>query len=170
MRLQIESLEQMDLNSYEVLAIAVQVEHNGVEFYRRASGLFHDNPVGALFSKLLQWEQSHADTFSQMMDEADTRTWQRGDYAPHQVTMPESRMLAGLAVFGIHPDPREDFTGKETREQVLRVAICKEKDAVVFYTGLKGFVSDPDDLEAVDHVIREEMHHIRVLSQALEQM
>jgi len=61
-------------------------------------------------------------------------------------------------------------SGKQTREQILRVVINKEKDAVVFYTGLKGFVSDPDDLEAVEDVIREEMHHVRVLSQALEQM
>jgi len=83
--------------------------------------------------------------------------------------MPDSRMLAGLAVFGIHPDPREHLTGRETREEVLRVAINKEKDAVVFYTGLKGFVSDPDDRATVDEVIHEEMHHVRVLSQALEQ-
>jgi rubrerythrin len=169
MRLQEEALEQIDLNAYEVLAIAVQVERNGIEFYRKAAGLFHESPAGELFNQLLQWEEAHADSFSKMMDESASRSWQRGTYSPHRVIIPESKILAGLAVFGIQPDPREHFTGKETREEVLRVAINKEKDAVVFYTGLKGFVSDPDDQATLDEVIREEMHHVRVLSQALEQ-
>ncbi len=162
--------EQNDLNSYEILAIAVQVERNGVEFYRKAAGLFHESPAGELFSKLLQWERSHVDTFSKMLDEIATQTWQRGTYSPDRVLIPESKMLAGLAVFGVHPDPSEQLTGKETREDVLRVAIKKEKDAVVFYTGLKRFVMDPDDQATVDEVICEEMHHVRVLNQALEQV
>jgi rubrerythrin len=169
MKLKEQALEQVDLNSYEVLAIAVQVERNGIEFYRKSARLFHGSAVGGLFQQLLEWEQAHADSFSRMMEEASNRSWQKGTYSPHRVAMPDSLMLAGLAVFGIHPDPREHFTGNETREEVLRVAISKEKDSVVFYTGLKGFVSDPDDQATVDEVIHEEMHHVRVLSQALEQ-
>jgi len=169
MRLHEEALETTDLNSYEVLAIAVQVERNGIEFYRKAAELFQGSPMGGLLQQLLEWEQAHVDSFAEMLDLDADRAWKRGTYSPHRVTMPDSRVLAGLAVFGIHPDPRADFTGTETREEVLKVAINKEKDAVVFYTGLKAFVSDPDDQATVDKVIHEEMHHVRILSQALEQ-
>lgn len=169
MTLQEEAPKTTNLNSYEILSIAAQVERNGVAFYRRAAALFQGNPVGGLFQQLLDWEQAHADSFSQMIEDAAQRNWQSGTYSPQRVNIPDSRMLAGLAVFGIHPDPNEDFTGEESREEVLKVAIKKEKDAVVFYTGLKAFVTDPDDQATVDEVIQEEMHHVRVLSQALEQ-
>jgi rubrerythrin len=163
-----DTTEQDDLNSYEVLAIAVQVERAGAEFYRKAAELFPDSNGGGLFAMLLQWEQAHIATFTRMRDEIAQKSWQRGTYDPIRVSIPEAQMMAGLAVFGIRCDPSVEFTGKETREEVLQKAIKKEKDAVVFYTGLKASVFDPDDRATVDDVIKEEMHHIRVLNQALE--
>jgi rubrerythrin len=162
-----ETKEQDELNSYEVLAIAVQLERTGAEFYRKAAALFSDAKVRALFEMLLQWEQAHIATFTRMRDEIAKKSWERGTYDPTRVSIPESQMMAGLAVFGIHPGSSDELTGRETREQVLRTAIDKEKDAVVFYTGLKRLVYDPDDQATVDDVIKEEMHHVRILNQAL---
>ncbi len=162
-----ETTEQDDLNSYEVLAIAVQIERNGAEFYRKAAALFPEANVRGLFDMLLQWEQAHIATFTEMRDEIAKKSWERGTYDPMRVSIPAAQMKAGLAVFGIHPGSSDELTGGETREEVLRIAIGKEKDAVVFYTGLKRFVYEPDDQATVDEVIKEEMHHIRILNQAL---
>jgi rubrerythrin len=164
-----EITEENELSSFDVLAIAVQVERNGIEFYRKAAALFADNSAGGLFNKLLQWEQTHVATFSRMRDDIAEKSWKRGTYRPDCVSIPQEQLLAGLAVFGVHPNPVEEFTGRETREEVLRAAIQKEKDAVVFYTGLKDLVFDPDEQSVVDDIIKEEVQHIRILSQALNQ-
>jgi rubrerythrin len=77
--------------------------------------------------------------------------------------------MAGLAVFGIKPDPSEELTGKESIVDVLEKAIIKEKDSIVYYTGLKDFVLAQADKDKIDDIIREELRHIRILSQSLAQ-
>jgi rubrerythrin len=165
-----ETAELNELNSYEVLSIAVQVERKGVEFYLNAAQVFNGSELSGLFEKLVQWEQAHIDSFIKMRDKHTQESWDKGAYNPVRVNIPKSRMMAGLSVFGISSDLDRKFTGNETREEVLKVAIKNEKDAVVFYTGLKAFVVDSGDLVTVDEIIKEEMHHVRVLSQALEQV
>ena len=49
------------------------------------------------------------------------------------------------------------------------MALQKEKDSIVYDTGLKGFVPAEVGEDKIDDVIAEEMHHIRILNQSLEQ-
>jgi len=93
-----------------------------------------------------------------------------GDIAPDRVGAPDAQALAGLAVFGIQPDPAQQLTGEESRADVLRMAIEKEKDSIVYYTGLKDFVPRERDREVIEAIIQEEMKHVRILVQSLEQI
>ena len=79
------------------------------------------------------------------------------------------RAMAGLAVFGIKPDPTEELTGKESIVDVLMKAIEKEKDSIVYYTGLKEFIPTQAGKDKIDDIIKEELRHIRILSQSLAQ-
>jgi len=79
-------------------------------------------------------------------------------------------VMAGLAVFGIRAEPREELNGRENRVDILRRAVEKEKDSIVFYDGLKDFLSDATDREQVDRIIAEEMQHVRTLGESLKQM
>ena len=79
-------------------------------------------------------------------------------------------MMAGLAVFGIQPDPRPHLTGKVTCRDILAFALKQEKDSVTFYTGLKDFVPVLEDREVIDRVLQEELHHLRLLTEALESL
>ncbi len=45
----------------------------------------------------------------------------------------------------------------------------RAKEAVFFYDGLKDFARDPASKSTVDKIINEENHHIRLLSEQLEQ-
>jgi rubrerythrin len=159
----------VEMSGYEVLEIAEKIERNGVKFYRRAAGLCNDAGISTLFVQLAQWESKHIEVFRQMRERLASQHWQLGDLRPDRLDGPDARAMAGLAVFGIQPDPNQELTGNESRADVLRLAIEKEKDSIVYYTGLKDFVPQEVDRKTLDEVIQEEMKHVRILVQSLEQ-
>jgi len=137
-------------NAFEVFEIAEQIERNGAAFYRRASGLFEEPTLTEMFLELAEWEVRHEEVFANMRkhlseQDPELRTFEIED-APL-----DAKAMAGLAAFGISPDPTEQLTGNETKQDILRMALQKEKDSIVYYTGLKGFVD------------------VRIISQSLEQ-
>ena len=50
------------------------------------------------------------------------------------------KAIADGNVFDMKKEPDEQLTGKETIEDILKLAIEAEKDSIVFYLGLKNFV------------------------------
>ncbi|NLZ05032.1 MAG: ferritin family protein [Phycisphaerae bacterium] len=160
----------VEMSGYEVLEIAEKIERNGVKFYRRAAGLCDDPSISTLLVQLAQWESKHIEVFRQMRERLAAEHWKLGQIEPNRIDMPDARAMAGLAVFGIQPDPTQELTGNESKADVLRLAIEKEKDSIVYYTGLKDFVPQEIDRRTIEEVIQEEMKHVRILVQSLEQI
>lgn len=159
-----------ELSAFDVLEIAEKIERNGAKFYRRAAGLIKDPDISTLFVNLAQWESRHIEVFRQMKERLSRQRWEQGELVPQRIGLPESQVMAGLAVFGVQPDPADELRGHETKADVLRMALEKEKDSIVYYAGLKDFVADQTDKDLIDEVIEEEKKHVRILMQSLEQV
>lgn len=155
------------LNTLEVFDIAAQIERNGADFYRKAAEIFDESEISRLFLELAGWEAEHEKIFSDMkkqLAESNPETAEnRTEESP-----PEKKLIAGLAVFGIRPDPAGEFDGKENKIDIIKRAIDKEKDSIVFYTGIKDFVCSGVAKEKIDDIIKEELGHIKVLNEILE--
>jgi len=154
----------------EILEIAEKIERNGAKFYRRAAGVCEDPSICALFVDLAQWEMRHVGVFREMKERLAKQNW-----GPPRLDRPgagpsDSQLLAGMAVFAVHPDPEEELTGQESRADVLKLALEKEKDSIVYYSGLKNFVSNEAERTIVTDIIQEEMKHVRILMQSLAQL
>ncbi len=160
----------VEMSGYEVLEIAEKIERSGMKFYRRAAGQCQDASISTLLVQLAQWESRHVEVFKQMRERLIAEHSPLGAAAQEETDTPDARALAGLAVFGIQPDPNQQLTGTEGKAQVLRMAIEKEKDSIVYYTGLRDFVPDGPDRQAIEEIIQEEMKHVRILVQSLEQI
>ena len=80
------------------------------------------------------------------------------------------RAMADGHIFDVNSDPSELLTGKEMLGDILHIAIGKEKDSVVFYTGMKEMVSERLGKGRIADIIKEEMKHIRVLSEELQKL
>jgi len=159
-----------EMTGYEILEVAEQIERNGAKFYRRAAALCDDPEITNLFVRLGQWESRHIQVFAEMKEELAEVKWELGEFSPDRVEGADAQALAGLAVFGLQPDPAQELTGDESRADVLRMAIEKEKDSIVYYTGLKDFVPRERDREVIEAIVQEEMKHVRILNQSLEQV
>jgi rubrerythrin len=70
-------------------------------------------------------------------------------------------MVAGK-VFKLHDQAMQKLTGQATLAMIFDLAIGMEKEAILFYLGIREMVTKGKD--KIDEVIREEMRHIRILT------
>ena len=155
-------------NTSEVLEIAEQIERNGGMFYRRAAAIFDEPEICEMLLRLAEWEAKHERVFARMRQQLSPPD--REPKAPaDEELLPDPKVMAGLAVFGIRPDPAGELSDKEDEADILNRAIQKEKDSIVFYNGLKGFVPAGAGTDEIAEIIREEMRHIRILDKFRKQ-
>lgn len=159
----------MELSASEVLSIAERIERNGAKFYRRAAGRVDDADLSTLLVNLAQWESRHLEAFGRIRERLSDEGSQAGAVAPEQVDPRSSAVMAGLAVFGLKSDSTEELPSRPTKADVLRLAIGKERDSIVYYLGLRDFMTVADDKKVIEEIIDEEKKHVRILMQMLEQ-
>jgi rubrerythrin len=157
------------LNAFEAFEIAEKIERNGAQFYRKAASICDDSEIQELFLRLADWEIQHEKIFAKMKKQIIGSNAESMSFRPDE-TLPDPRVMAGLAIFGIRSEPTEELNGKEERIDILRFAVEKEKDSIVFYNGLKDFLSHASDIEQIDRIIKEEMNHVRILHASLNRI
>ena len=151
------------LNTLEIYEIAEQIEQNGARFYKRAAEIFEEPVIRKIFLRLADWELKHKRIFAGMKKQYSQLNPDTGASESEQ-QLPEAKVMAGLAVFGIKPNPSDELDGEEEISDILRTAVEKEKDSIVFYSGLKDFTSTEPAKNKIDEIIREELRHIKILS------
>jgi rubrerythrin len=156
------------VSGFEVIEIAEKIERNGARFYRKAAALCRDPDVCKLLVELGQWEARHVKVFQEMKERSADEDWGPDDISLDRIRRADAGALAGLAVFGRRPNPQDELTGQETREGVLKMAIEKEKESIVYYAGLKDLVPNEADKKMIEDIIEEEKKHVRILAQSLE--
>ena len=148
-------------NAVDVFKIAETIEQDGAKFYNDAAKLFAGEEVSSLFTKLAQWEIQHKKVFAEMREKV---TQQHPKLGPGTE---EYKAVAALSTFSLWSEPHRQLSGMDSREDVIRQALQKEKDTIVFYVGLKDFVAANEDKEIINDIIKEEMRHISILTEAL---
>ncbi len=156
-----------ELTPSEVLQIAAEMERDAARFYRRAAGMYRDPSMSKLLSELAQWEKRHGEIFSDMKNHFSERTGESGRF---DVGRADARRLdAPSAVFQENSEPAKELTGAETRADVLRLALKKERYSIGYYTSLTEFALGADNLKVIRNIIQEEQQHVRILAQSLRQ-
>jgi len=159
----------VQLNADEVFEIAEQIERNGGKFYRKAAGFAQDEDSRAMLTRLAEMEDDHERTFSAMRATLPDEARQSMVYDPANESIMYLQALADGEVFDVRADPSAALTGAESLVDILRMAIGREKESVVFYEGMKATVPPNAGHAGIDRIIREELGHIAVLSKRLAQ-
>ena len=154
-------------NADEIFKIAEQVERNGAGFYRRAAQGFTDSRTCEKLLDLATMEDEHEKVFAAMRAELSDEERQPPAPDPWGEVALYLRGIADGHVFDVRADPAERLTGKETREDILRMAIGLEKDSIILYLGMREMVPERLGKNRIDAIIKEEMGHIATLSNQL---
>ena len=156
-----------EFNADEILEMAEKIERNGARFYRKAAELVKDAAVSKLLQDLAVWEDGHERVFASMRADLADQERESMVFDPEQETSMYLRAMADGHVFDARVNPADKLTGKESAEDILRMAIGQEKDSIVFYTGLKEMISQTAGRERIETIIKEEMGHIGFLNREI---
>jgi len=149
----------------EVFEMAEQIERNGGRFYRAAAEKFP--AVSDILLKLAKWEDDHEKTFAKMRAEFSSVDAGPPVFDPDEQAQMYLRVMADGHVFNLNVDPAEQVAGKDTPEEILKMAIGVERDSIAFYVGLKESVSSAAGKSKIEAIIREEIQHVAILKNGL---
>lgn len=152
-------------NADEIFEMAEQIERNGAKFYRTAAEKF--SAVRQVLLDLAAMEDEHEETFVGMRKQLSDQERELMVFDPENEVALYLQAMASGHVFDLKKDLSQQLTGKETAEDILKMAIGAEKDSIVFYLGLKDFVPPRAGKDKVEAIITEEMGHITVLNRKL---
>ncbi len=156
-------------NIDEIFEIAEQIERNGVKFYTKAAEKFVEYSKKSMLLKLADMEKEHENRFHTMRLELARKESQISQFLdPQNEAKLYLHSIANSKVFDLKSDPVERLGKIETVSDVLKVAIDLEKDSIIFYLGIKEFVPAELGKDKIDLIVKEEMGHVKILTDLLE--
>lgn len=155
----------IEFNADEVFEMAERLERNGARFYRIAAEQTPEQQHKDLLLSLAAMEDVHEITFKEMRSRLVTpELRQQTVFDPDEQSQQYLWAWADREVFPVDKDPFEVLQGVESIEVILQAAIGREKDAIVFFEGVKRALRGEADRERIDAIILEELSHIALLS------
>ena len=150
-----------DFNAAEIFEMAEQMERNGAKFYSEAAQNISDGKNRELLQRLADMEVEHEKTFREMRNSLTDQDRQNSVFDPEGETIQYLKALVDTRVFF-----KKEIDTTSMRD-ILKEALLAEKDAIVFYLGIKEMVPEKYGKDKLDKIIKEEMGHIKILSKEL---
>ena len=157
----------------EIFKLAERIEKNGAEFYRRAAEAASCGNAQKVFTELAAMEDAHEQIFADLRKELSASEKSSGTFDPEGEA---EQYLASLANSRVFTDPESPLAGPVTAcsdellKDIYKFALSREKDSIAFYLGMRDLVATEAGKCKVDDIIREEMHHVRTLTEALSKL
>jgi len=151
----------------EILEIAERIEENGVAFYAAGCQAVSDPAAAALLRRLSAWEAAHVELFKTMRRELTAEEKTPTVFDPEDQMALYLQSMADRTVFTSKMNPSEMFGPEPALRHVLQLALEREKDAVVFYTGIRDMVPARLGLARIEEIVREEISHVLMIEKQL---
>lgn len=150
----------LDFNADEIFEIAEKIEENGGIFYRKAAENVEGEEKEFLL-ELARMEDDHIVTFANLRKELSAAEKVSSTFDPEDEAAQYLTALADTRVFF------EKELNPTTMKDILKAAIGAEKDSIVFYLGMIDLVPAKLGKDKINDIIKEEMAHIKLLSNRL---
>jgi len=150
-----------DFNADDIFEMAERMERNGAKFYRTAAEKVADSSAKEFLLELAGMEDEHEKTFALLRADLSQKEKTATVFDPEGESALYLRALADSEVFF------KKEIDVSSMEEILKAAIIAEKDSIVFYLGMMQFVPEELGKDKLGMIIKEEMGHIRILSNEL---
>jgi len=151
----------------EIMAMAIQMEAGAAAFYRRTAGNARDEKLQAMLTGFAATEDSHKQTFAAMRRKAAETVAKKAGASQlaGEGGLFMEALASGIRAEGSGADSSE-MAGNPSADRVLAFAVEMEKEAVLFYVGMRDIVPMPDR-EWLERIIAEEKQHLTTLAREL---
>lgn len=151
-------------NAVEVLKMAVRIEENGEKFYRKAMDIQEDPQLREVLRELAADEARHAQWFEAMRERL-SREGEAEDVWVQEVSGDLLQSMIGDQTFSLKEVDPADL---DSVEKILETAVEFEKDSILFYDMLRGFMDEGESARALQEIIAEEELHVEILEARLK--
>lgn len=141
----------------DISELAVQLEKNGQQVYRKAIKEVGDPALATMLQMLMEDEKRHADWFAGL-----AVSDQNVPVSPELEEMGRAMIKDALGNQSFSLSDT-DFGNLRSPRDLIEVAVEFERDTVMFYNMLRDFVQEEEALACLDTIIAEEEKHIRKL-------
>jgi len=157
-------------NADEIFEMAIRMENNAADFYRKAASLQSDTKNQKFLEGLAGMEVQHQKIFTEIRTTLTEKEKDPKVFDPYdEVSQYLAAMVDTMGREG-SPSVADSLTGDETLEEILRTAIGLEKDTILFYLGIKDLIPLQSGQNRIDEIIREERRHVIQLSNLLKKL
>lgn len=143
----------------DVVEIGIEKEKARKEFYDRVSQHFDDEEMKSLFTKLRDWEDAHIKKFQAIrsgVESSGIAESYPGELEDYMDALVDDRLYKAVS-----PESFGDTI--KTPLDAINTGIEFEKDAIMLFTELAGFVQATDK-SVIDELVGEERQHIVYLN------
>jgi rubrerythrin len=141
----------------EIIDMAIQLEKNGEQVYRRGAGQVADDELKRMLLWFADEEVRHAQFFTALKTEIEENA---GDLINADMSRELIDRFIREQMFSLKD---VDFTRIDDLEELLNIFIEFEEDTLQFFAMLKPFVNDSNEAGRIDQIIAEEKSHISQL-------
>jgi len=141
----------------EIIDIAIQLEKNGEQVYRRAAGQVDDDEIRKMLLWFADEEVRHAEFFSSLKRDVEENA---GEHFNADMSRELIDRFIRDQMFSLKD---VDFSRIDDLEELLNIFLEFEEDTLQFFEMLKPFVTDAKDVEKIDQILAEEKAHISQL-------
>jgi rubrerythrin len=159
----------ISFNIDEIFEMAEQIERNAAKFYREAARNAPDKASSKTFIDLSAMEDGHFRIFQDMRKKLAPEEKEQTTFDPENQAASYLQGMANLHGSEGKKDRDVKLTGKETVNEVYKIAVDAEKNSIVFYSALKDLVSGPGK-DKIEQIIKEELGHLAVLKLKLAEL
>ncbi|WP_018249512.1 ferritin-like domain-containing protein [Orenia marismortui] len=146
-------------NALEIIKIAMNVEKEGENFYKRCVEVNSEPEVKKVFKELQEDEQEHYKYFKRLLkifDEEDKSITR--DYLYEQEVNNYLKALVDTKVFPTDDKITDDIA--HNLQEAIEVGIKAEKNSLLLYAELIDIEEDKNTIEALEKLIIEEKRHL----------
>jgi rubrerythrin len=153
----------------KVFLLAERMETSGGAFYRQAAEAAANEDSRQFFLMLAQQEDGHRRTFARLRAQAaDVPGDDVAQGTDDEAVKRYLQAVAGEFMFDEALSAEDILAGDETIEDILWMAVKREKDSIVLYLGIIDAMGKEGDKRLVQKILSEEQSHLAELMYQLE--
>jgi rubrerythrin len=153
-------MSQMFFNEIEAVRIAQNMEKNGLAFYQHAAAKSANAKVRETFQQLIEDEKSHLKAFEQLEAALEARRTAGAEFEDDKELGAYIDQLLRTQVFCQKCAAADMLQQAKDDCTALAVSLQAERDAILFYQEMLGYVDSKEAKEAFDWILKEERQHL----------
>lgn len=147
-----------NFNIIEITKIAIDMEKEGQEFYRKASALTEDEKLRSMFILLAEQEKKHAEIFYDLHKAFSETENLKDDYLYDEEVALYIKALVDNKVF--KQEELDKIKKMDSMKDALQLGINSEKNSILFYSEIIRNTKSAEVLGALSLILAEEKKHL----------